>query len=107
MPGHGSEESIAVNVDDERAQLAAEAGSVARSLSRLADLAAVLEPGCAGVDINQLNDMAGRMHRWSLDVARDLNRPELSEELQRRQQAFLDWQALQTRVRSRSTLWDG
>jgi hypothetical protein len=95
-----------VDVDDERARLAAETGSVARSLSRLADLAAVLERGSAEVAIDELNDLAERMHRWSLEMARDLGRPALSEELERRQQAFVDWKDLKDRIRRRSRLRD-
>jgi hypothetical protein len=93
-----------VNVNDERARLAAEVGTMARSLSRLADLASVLEAGSAEVNIDQLNELAGRMHRWSLEMAKDLDRPALTDELQQRQQAFVDWRDLQERVRARSRL---
>jgi hypothetical protein len=93
-----------VDGDDQRARPAAETGSVAESLSRLADLAGVLERGSTDVEIGELNGVAERMYRWSLEMARDLGRPARSEELLRRQQALKDWKDLKERIRRRSRL---
>jgi hypothetical protein len=97
---------VSVDLNEERAQFAQEAAAVARSLSRLADLSEILDRGTVEVGVDDLNSMAARVHRWAVAVALDVSRPELIEDIERRERAFADWRELQARLRSRAPLTD-
>ncbi len=89
-----------MDVNEERARWATESANVARGLSRLADLARLLDMDSEEVEIRELNDLAGRLHWWALRVAGEAGRPDLADDLARRRQAFIDWRKLEASVRS-------
>ncbi len=68
-------------------------------MSKLADLAAILDHHAVDITTTELNELADRLFGWALTVSTNLFRPALVAEFSTRQSEFEHWQQLHARVR--------